>query len=83
MSLLTRFLFSPFLPPAGRSDSEHRREPGVPGPPGVVPVRHVQPVPVGLAGRLLLHDPGERPQHQAAGGERPHRHPGGEALRNK
>lgn len=61
----------------GCSDSEHRWEPGLPRPPGVVPVRHIQPVPVRSRRRLLLHRPGKCSQHQAARGECSHWHSGG------
>lgn len=83
--LLLRFFSLVSLPRAliflfhslGCSDSEHRWEPGLPRPPGVVPVRHIQPVPVRSRRRLLLHRPGKCSQHQAARGKCSHWHSGG------
>lgn len=83
--LLLRFFSLVSLPRAliflfhslGCSDSEHRWEPGLPRPPGVVPVRHIQPVPVRSRRHLLLHRPGKCSQHQAARRECSHWHSGG------
>lgn len=63
---------------AGCANRKYRRESGIPGSSGVVSDGHVQPLPVRSAGSLLLHCVGERPQHQAAWRECPHRHPGGQ-----
>lgn len=60
------------------ANCEYRRESGIPGSSRVVSDGHVQPLPVWSAGSLLLHCVGERPQHQAAWRECPHRHPGGQ-----
>lgn len=83
--LLLRFFSLVSLPRAliflfhslGCSDSEHRWEPGLPRPPGMVPVRHIQPVPVRSRRHLLLHRPGKCSQHQAARRECSHWHSGG------
>lgn len=57
---------------AGPAGHQHGREPGVRGGAGVVPDRHLQPVPVGLARRALCAGAGGRAQLPAGGGERAH-----------
>lgn len=75
---LSASLFLSFC--AGCANCEHRWESGIPGSTGVVSNRHVQPLPVRSTRNLLLHCVGERPQHQAAWRECPHRHPRGQHL---
>lgn len=73
---LSASLFLSFC--AGCANCEYRWESGIPGSAGVVSNRHVQPLPVRSTRSLLLHCVGERPQHQAAWRECPHRHPRGQ-----
>lgn len=66
--------------PTGFTDNQYRWKPGVCGCTGVVPDRHIQPVPVWPTRCLLLHLAGERPEHKAARRECPDRYSGGRSL---
>lgn len=66
--------------PTGFTDNQYRWKPGVCGCTGVVPDRHVQPVPVWPTRCLLLHPAGKCPEHEAARRECPDRYSGGRSL---
>lgn len=71
------FLYYYFFFSTGFTDNQHRWKPGIRGCSGMVPDRHVQPVPVWPTRCLLLHPAGECPEHKATRRECPDRYSGG------